>query len=428
MKTTIQLFMLLSFSLSTEAAYILCEGDFYSDDATLWIENESFEISETLDNPIGNIGQSITVVDNTLYIILNGTSQIRVYDINESDGSIDFTQSIDTNLSGPRELLVIGDYGYLSEWNTQSISVINMNTYEFISSIPIDGLPDMMVTDGSLIYVSIVLNSDWSDGNTVLAIDPENNSVVNSYNVGTGPGQMVLYDNIIYIARIFYDEYWTQYTGTTSINLTTGEITIQDYGVNSLALCGGDIAIYQGSIYRTWNGGIAMLDENLEIISETRIGTADYESVYSMATNGDLIYLGISEDFMSPDEVVVLDSNSNEVARHTVGGIPGSFAFWNTPLSISNQIISADEFKLIGNYPNPFNPETTILFYLQETGVINLSVYNILGKVVYQEINTIYSSGNNSFTINLSNQMSGLYFYRFSTDKATTSGKMMLLK
>ena len=96
--------------------------------------------------------------------------------------------------------------------------------------------------------------------------------------------------------------------------------------------------------------------------------------------------------------------------------------------TVPNQIISADEFKLIGNYPNPFNPETTILFYLQETGVINLSVYNILGKVVYQEINTIYSSGNNSFTINLSNQMSGLYFYRFSTDKATTSGKMMLLK
>ncbi len=419
---------MISIAISAESAFILCEGDFYSNDASLWVENGNFEITEAIDNPIGNVGQSMTVVDNTLYVILNGSSQIRVYDIEEDDGSITYSQTIDTNNSVPRELLVLGNYGYLTEWDTQSISIIDMTTYNFITSIPVDGLPEMMVTDGNLIYVSIVLHSDWSDGNLVAAIDPESNTVVTTYDVGTGPGQMVLHDGVLYIARIFYDESWTQFTGTSSINLSTGEITIQNYGVNSLALCGGDITTYQGSVYRTWNGGIAKLDENLEIIPETRIGTEDFEYVYSMAANGEYVYLGLSDDFIAPDEVVVLDSNSNEVVRHSVGGIPGSFAFWNSPLSITEQIISPDEFKLFGNYPNPFNPETTISFFLDTPDNVTLSVYNALGTQIFAEKQSIFSPGMNSVKVSFKNEVSGPYFYRLSTSSGTKTGKMLLMK
>jgi hypothetical protein len=88
--------------------------------------------------------------------------------------------------------------------------------------------------------------------------------------------------------------------------------------------------------------------------------------------------------------------------------------------------------ELLGNYPNPFNPSTTIKFSVPETGNANIVFYNSLGQLVKAvELNSI-SAGNNEFKFNAAGLSSGVYFYqiKFNGTKQYTSnvGKILLMK
>ena len=78
-------------------------------------------------------------------------------------------------------------------------------------------------------------------------------------------------------------------------------------------------------IYRSFSGGIAQIDENLEILSETKIGDFPPAQLYSTESNDDKIYFGLT-NFTDINIVKVYDTNNNEIASYDVGIIPGDFA------------------------------------------------------------------------------------------------------
>jgi hypothetical protein len=84
--------------------------------------------------------------------------------------------------------------------------------------------------------------------------------------------------------------------------------------------------------------------------------------------------------------------------------------------------------KLYNNYPNPFNPETVIRYYLPNTTKVSLEVYNTLGKKVKTLVNDVKSEGNHSINFNPNELSSGLYVARLSSDNYTESIKMIYLK
>jgi hypothetical protein len=86
------------------------------------------------------------------------------------------------------------------------------------------------------------------------------------------------------------------------------------------------------------------------------------------------------------------------------------------------------------NFPNPFNPETTIAFDLSEEAVVNLTIYDMAGQVVRElaagkvmaagHYKSLWDGRDNS-----GNRVgSGLYFYRLGADDFTSVKKMILLK
>jgi endo-1,4-beta-xylanase len=85
-------------------------------------------------------------------------------------------------------------------------------------------------------------------------------------------------------------------------------------------------------------------------------------------------------------------------------------------------------FQLSNNYPNPFNPSTTINFSLPKNGKVKLSVYNIIGQEVAIILNKDMNAGNHKVTFNGSNLSSGLYFYKLLTGENVSVKKMMLIK
>jgi flagellar hook assembly protein FlgD len=98
-----------------------------------------------------------------------------------------------------------------------------------------------------------------------------------------------------------------------------------------------------------------------------------------------------------------------------------------------NGIGLPDVFALHANYPNPFNPVTTIGYTLSEEATINITVYDITGKIVNNLVNNYKSSGYNSIQWNATNDKgapvsAGLYLYTIQAGEFRQTRKMVLLK
>ena len=87
-----------------------------------------------------------------------------------------------------------------------------------------------------------------------------------------------------------------------------------------------------------------------------------------------------------------------------------------------------EAITLSQNYPNPFNPSTQIEFALPSTGFVNLSVYDMLGRLVGTLVNTQLPAGIYQSTFNAGGLAGGVYFYRLTTGKSSTVRQMLLLK
>ncbi len=88
------------------------------------------------------------------------------------------------------------------------------------------------------------------------------------------------------------------------------------------------------------------------------------------------------------------------------------------------------EFKIENNFPNPFNPETTIPLQLPQEDNITVNIYNVLGEKVVSLYNGRLEAGRHLFRWNAENSPSGIYFYRVSSSASakTITGKMILMK
>ncbi len=85
-------------------------------------------------------------------------------------------------------------------------------------------------------------------------------------------------------------------------------------------------------------------------------------------------------------------------------------------------------FNLGQNFPNPFNPSTTIDFQLPESGFVTLKVYNILGREITELIRSEKSPGYCSVNFNASQLAGGVYVYQLRINNYVASKKMILLK
>lgn len=86
------------------------------------------------------------------------------------------------------------------------------------------------------------------------------------------------------------------------------------------------------------------------------------------------------------------------------------------------------EIKLQHNYPNPFNPATTIEFSIPKSGNVLLKVYDLLGNEVITLVNENKDAGNYKVIFDRSKLSSGTYFYSLHVNGKNISNKMLLLK
>jgi hypothetical protein len=98
------------------------------------------------------------------------------------------------------------------------------------------------------------------------------------------------------------------------------------------------------------------------------------------------------------------------------------------PTSVENEGEQPDEYFLAQNFPNPFNPSTKISYGIQEAGIVNLKVYNILGSEVANLVNEYKPAGNYEVSFGKNELASGIYIYRLAVNNFIQTRKMILEK
>jgi hypothetical protein len=87
-----------------------------------------------------------------------------------------------------------------------------------------------------------------------------------------------------------------------------------------------------------------------------------------------------------------------------------------------------ETYDLVQNFPNPFNPNTTIRYQIPKSGNVTLKIYDVLGAEVTTLVNEEKVAGKYEVSFNASKLASGVYIYRIQAGDFVSSKKMVLLK
>ena len=90
--------------------------------------------------------------------------------------------------------------------------------------------------------------------------------------------------------------------------------------------------------------------------------------------------------------------------------------------------MNPSQFALHVNYPNPFNPETTLAFELKTSEIVSLVIYDLIGQEIARLVDGFKSPGLHRITWNAESLPSGIYFARMTTGAFTQTQKLLLIK
>ena len=113
--------------------------------------------------------------------------------------------------------------------------------------------------------------------------------------------------------------------------------------------------------------------------------------------------------FEGSDCVIIIAKNINKELAGNLNDVP-------------------DKYTLFENYPNPFNPSTTIKFAIPEESFVKLEVYNTLGEKVNTLVAETLTAGIYSEDWNAADLSSGIYIYRLQAGSFVETKKMILLR
>ena len=144
------------------------------------------------------------------------------------------------------------------------------------------------------------------------------------------------------------------------------------------------------------------------------------------------------EHYMHEAGVELISGTWNIIAtdgKYDVSATNGPFTLTidGSKLDVNESDLVPASFALYANYPNPFNPTTTISYDLPEQTQVTLGIYDLLGKQIKTLVNQSQDAGNKiavwDGTDNLGRQVSaGVYLYQIQAGDFSQTRKMLLLK
>ncbi|MBN1634547.1 MAG: endonuclease [Ignavibacteria bacterium] len=207
---------------------------------------------------------------------------------------------------------------------------------------------------------------------------------------------------------------------TNSPTTYKGEITVSPFSVVYDTLAANDTASYYLGII---NYGNAVLNVSSLISDVPQFIVEDYPA---SVPAGEVRFAKVKFKPTAVNQTysgTLTINNSDSAITVNLKGFSNS----NIGIKITGIEIPAEYF-LYDNYPNPFNPSTTIKFDIPITSVVSLEVYDIRGKFQKTLFNSTLSPGTYTYSLNMSDYSSGVYYLKLSAPSFHTTQKLILIK
>ncbi len=358
-------------------------------------------------------------------------------------------------------------------------SVVIDEDYAIVTSYgnDIDG-----VENAGSIYVFKRTGTNWTEEARLTPSDPDTNDYF-GYSID-------FQDSTIVVSSIYDDDFgfesgsvyifekianaWVETGKINSIDCSTGD----SFGV-SVSLNGNQLAVgAYGNNDDGSNSGSAYIFENLNgsWLQTAKLTASDASaedwfggklslhndfllvSAYNDSVNGNpqqgSAYIFHKEGNQWVEKTKIFDQNNSQTKYGLVTEISDDFALIGAPFDFEygfqsgaifaydlDDVVSVEEnnsemiseYRLGSNYPNPFNPTTTIEYSISENSFVTLEVFNVLGQKVKTLVSDTKEAGNHSVKWNGTNELnrqvsSGVYFFKLKTNNFTQTRKMLLIR
>jgi hypothetical protein len=190
----------------------------------------------------------------------------------------------------------------------------------------------------------------------------------------------------------------------------------------------GNIAdLVATALFQTWNNVISQWENVWRYTYSYNTQSLLVNSLYENwnGTNWDYNY----QTNISYDVNGNMDTATSQIWNGTMW-VNNSRSIWTWlfVVGIEDDENAASSYYLFNNYPNPFNPVTTIKYSIPEAAFVNIKVYNLIGQEIAELVNEEMQKGNHKVTFSAVNLPSGAYFYRIQAGNYIETRKMMLVK
>ena len=222
-----------------------------------------------------------------------------------------------------------------------------------------------------------------------------------------------------------------QYPEIRSLPVLAGEIKIPGEGFLVVSWPGLDMNNSNDAEIGLYEAGTFDFDDASKLIDYMQWGAGDHRRARVAAESG----IWAESEFVpapAAGESMQYVDNGAQGAGNWQVGVPSPNGENVSVTSVDFEYEMPVHFSLIGNFPNPFNPTTTIVYELNRPGRVNLQIYNVLGQKVidlfdgdrgpgrYEQV----WNGKDGRGISLT---SGVYFYRLSVDGELGPSRVMTL-
>lgn len=317
-----------------EGVFVVNEGNFGEGDGSIThfsksTEEISFKVfsDKNSEKPLGDVVQSMAIVGNNAYIIVNNSNKVEVVEAETMKG---ITTIEDVSL--PRYMAANSENGYLTEWvkfgENGRVAVIDLGNNNIVNTIEVgQGAEFPLLTGNNSLYVSNTFE------NTISIINTTSESVEGLITVANSPGQMVTDANgkVWVICTGGYDENWAPLNDGGLYRIDPSSNTVEasfDFNTNA----GSKLAISPGGdrIYYAIGNVVYSHDiTDSELSSTPFITNEDFVGLYGIGVDpmtGN-IYLADNKGFQGNGRVYYYSPDGEIIDSFEAGRGPNGFAF-----------------------------------------------------------------------------------------------------
>jgi len=218
--------------------------------------------------------------------------------------------------------------------------------------------------------------------------------------------------------------------------ISQGKAVVLDFFFKDCGECNEHVGDYL-EIYNTYHETKDFAIIFVDVMSEPGSVIETWANTHNVTGVGDILKAGqtVLSRFSSANSTpycALIDKNGVLRYKASLLNEAVTAAFFSNSAWVDIDENIAPEFA-VNNYPNPFNPNTTIELTLSKRENVEVTIYNVLGKEVKSLVKGTLDEGEHSFQWNgrdneSQSLPSGIYFYKISTDSRSIFKKMLLMK